>query len=305
MAAARPQATTSVLTVVSDGCRWAAISVSSKPVTDSSPGHVDAAGQRQRQPGHRHQVVGVDDRGGRLGEVEQRRGSRAAPDSRGEVGLDAEVASGSPASRSAPRPGRRGGSAPCTIDCGPGDVGDARCARGRRGARRRRRCRGASSTPSAGAGGVGRRAGPTIDGRQAELGEQRGARVVDAQVGEEDAVDAALLRRAGGRSAASSCSATCSSSACPRSESTVSSPAMKDGKNGSAREDLGRPGDHQADGQRPARPTAPGPAGSGVQPSSSATVQDPLPGVRRDARAGRSARRTPHPSTRRPRGRRR
>ena len=38
MAAARPQATTSVLTVVSDGCRWAAISVSSKPVTDSCPG---------------------------------------------------------------------------------------------------------------------------------------------------------------------------------------------------------------------------------------------------------------------------
>ena len=51
---------------------------------------------------------------------------------------------------------------------------------------------GASSTPSVGRRVVVERR-PDDDGRQAELGEQRGTRVVDPEVGDEDAVDAALL----------------------------------------------------------------------------------------------------------------
>ena len=68
-----------------------------------------------------------------------------------------------------------------------------RCAggRARRGARRRRRCPGGRRrrrTAAAAADAV--RADP--DRRQADLGEQRGAWVVDPQVGEEDTVDPAV-----------------------------------------------------------------------------------------------------------------
>ena len=170
--------------------------MSSKPVTESCPGTA-CRGRRPSRVRHRHQVVGEDDCGRRLGEVEKVRVA-AAPDS-AEKSASTQVPPRTPVPRPRahrPTPYGATGRAPST-----GGRRRARCAgaRARRGARPAARMPGASSTPSVAATSSPTR-GPDDDGRQAELVEQRGTRVVDLEVGDEDAVDAALLGQPSGRS---------------------------------------------------------------------------------------------------------
>ena len=187
----------------------------------------------------------------------------------GEVGLDA-AALGQACALRARRPRPRAGTAPCTIVGGPATCAMRVCPRSTR-CWTARRCPGASSTPTAGQN-ASPRAGPDDDGGQAQLGEQRRARVVDVQVGDEDAVDAALVGEpAVGLDARSRARARPAAAArSPRADSSLSSPAMNDGKNGSARSVSG--------GRAMTRPTANASDTDsararelGVQPSSRAT----------------------------------
>ena len=84
-------------------------------------------------------------------------------------------------------------------------------------------------------------AGPDDDGRQTELGEQGGARVVDVQVGDEDAVHAAAL----GEAAIAVVLLLLLGDDLEQQRVAVpvqllSTPAMNEGKNGSARSVSGR-----------------------------------------------------------------
>ena len=78
-AAARPHATASVRTVVSGGRRYPAIGGVVEPGDRQVVRDVQTASLGRRHAGDGHQVVGVDDRGRRLGEVEQLSGGVGAP----------------------------------------------------------------------------------------------------------------------------------------------------------------------------------------------------------------------------------
>ena len=99
-------------------------------------GHVDPAGGGDREPGHGHQVVGVDDRGRRLGQVEQLPGGRGTALG-GEVGLDAR-ALGQAGRVAARPPRRRAGTRRAPWPAGPTRARSG-CGRAPAGARRRRR----------------------------------------------------------------------------------------------------------------------------------------------------------------------
>ena len=138
VAAARPQATTSVCTEVSDGWRCAEISMSSKPVTDRSPRHRDTTG--------RGRATARPSPSGRW-----RRPRRwAAPRGRaGRAWPGRPTRRRSPPRRRHPRAVRRrqrlapGVAARAAVHHlqRAGDVGDVAVSRDRRGARRRRGCR--------------------------------------------------------------------------------------------------------------------------------------------------------------------
>ena len=177
-AAAWPQAKASVRTVVSAGLEVRGDLGVVEAGDGQVAGHVEAAARSHGHAGDRHQVVGVDDRGRRLGQVEQRLGGvRAALG--GEVGADARSPRpGPPRAAHRPRPPggrhrartrparRRGRSAVAEVDqvldggddAGPVVDGDARdgsrrCstadpARRAGRARRRRSGRGSSTRRS-------------------------------------------------------------------------------------------------------------------------------------------------------------
>ena len=188
---------------VSDGNTWSASSVLSKPVIDRSLWHGDARTARDRQPGHRHVVVGVDDRGGRSGRPRSSRVARAP--SLALKSVSTTMGSSCPASRVAVSNAieRRwawsmaDGPATCAMRRCPRDDevldrrADARTVVDRHG-RERREPVGA----------------PEGHGCEAELRDERDALVAGPEVGEDDAVDALVggepaiglgLRAAGGR----------------------------------------------------------------------------------------------------------
>ena len=195
VAAARPQATTSVATVVSERLQVGGDLHVVEPGDRELAGDRDAAGDREGQPGHRHQVVGVDDRRRWLGEVEQRVGGRGAR-TRPEKSASTQRSAGSPAACSASSQAARR-ERPCTIVTRAGDVRDAGVPEGDEVL---------DGGPDAGGVVDPERGGRVVlEGRpdhhagQPELGEQRRARVVDAEVGDEHAVDATLLGEPRGR----------------------------------------------------------------------------------------------------------
>ena len=138
-------------------------------------------------PGHRGEVVGVDDRGGRLGASSSARVA-AAPDS-AEKSDSTWAPGSSPASAERALPGVAPGAA---VDHAQraGDVGDPAVPELDQVLDRGLDAGGVVDPDGRPEGLVER--GPDDDGRQPELGEQRGALVVDGQVGDQDAVDPAL-----------------------------------------------------------------------------------------------------------------
>ena len=191
VAAARPQATTSVLTVVSGGWRWAASSMSSKPVTDISPGTEMPRARASESPAVAIRSLAKTTAVGRSARSSSSPMARA-PDS-AEKSASTHGPSGRPAAASAALQARRR-ERPWTRFWGP-----ATCAmRVWPSSTRWRTTERMPSASSCHTADCGREAAigelrADQHARQAELLEQRRALVVHPEVREEDAVDAGLL----------------------------------------------------------------------------------------------------------------
>ena len=139
-AAARPQPMTSLQTVVSGrldvGGELGVLVAGDRELVRARRSPREAATD---EPGDGHQVVGVDDRGGRVGQVEQRRGwPRLRPRRRSRLSTQGPVGQPGPGAGRPPRPRGATGRGPSRTGRRRGRSG---CARAPRGARRRRRCR--------------------------------------------------------------------------------------------------------------------------------------------------------------------